>query len=443
MPQIPTDDVPLSTASTLSRIADRTVFAAPVIVANQAHSGLVAAALAGSGLKGTILLEPVARDTAAAIAAAAAFVAAENPATVMLVLSADHVIADTTGFVSAVRLATPAAAAGRIVVFGVKPDGPATGYGYIKPGPQLPGFDGVFDVAAFREKPDRPTAAAYVASGYLWNSGYFMLQASVALAELDANAPAVATAARAAVAGAKESGEARLLAAEAFAAAPRISFDYAVMERTARAAVVAAGFDWSDLGTWSSVYDAAPKDAAGNATSGDVVLVETSGTYVTSDRPLVGVVGVKDLVVIASDNQVLVAPRERADEVKKLVGAIDFSREREIAGRSYRPWGHYQSLDRGEGYQVKRLVVSPGQRLSLQKHAHRAEHWTVVAGSAAVTVGDETRVLAANQTVHIPLGAVHRLANPGSVPAVVIEVQCGDYLGEDDIVRLEDDYRRN
>ena len=206
---------------------------------------------------------------------------------------------------------------------------------------------------------------------------------------------------------------------------------------------MAAGFDWSDLGTWSSVYDAAPKDAAGNATSGDVVLVETTGTYVTSDRPLVGVVGLKDMVVIASDNQVLVAPRERADEVKKLVGAIDFSREREIAGRSYRPWGHYQSLDRGEGYQVKRLVVSPGQRLSLQKHAHRAEHWTVVAGSAAVTVGDETRVLEANQTVHIPLGAVHRLANPGSVPAVVIEVQCGDYLGEDDIVRLEDDYRRN
>jgi mannose-1-phosphate guanylyltransferase/mannose-6-phosphate isomerase len=427
--------------ATLDRVADRSLFNEPLIVANNAHRALVESALARRGVQARLLLEPVGRDTAGAIAAAAAFVAAGQPDDVLLILSADHVIADKAGFTGAVRLAAPAVEAGRIVVFGVTPDHPSTGFGYIKPG--APFSDGVYEVAAFREKPDTATAADYVGSGYLWNSGYFMLTAATALAELALNAPDVVRAAGRAVADSARDGDVFLLDAEAFSSAPRISFDYAVMEKTARAAVVAARFDWSDLGTWAAVYDTAQKDAAGNVVSGEVLIADTTGSYVTTDRAVVGVLGLHDMVVVASDNQVLVAPRDRVGEVKALVGRLHLDKEREIAGRSIRPWGYYQSVDRGEGYQVKRIVVTPGQRLSLQKHARRAEHWTVVAGMAEVTVDGMVMNLAANQSVFIPLGAVHRLANPGSVPVTVIEVQCGDYLGEDDIVRLEDDYRRD
>ena len=427
--------------ATLDRVADRSLFGEAVVVANNAHRALVEESLVAKHLKATLLLEPVGRDTAGAIAAAAAFVAAKSPDAILLVLSADHVIADKPGFLAAVRRAAAAAAAGRIVVFGVKPDHPATGFGYIKPGNPL--SEGVFDVAAFREKPRADAAATFVASGYLWNSGYFMLTASTAVGELTLHAPEVAKAAGRAVANSARDGDVFLLDAAAFSSAPRVSFDYAVMEKTARAAVVEASFDWSDLGTWAAVYDAAPKDAAGNVLSGEVLLADTSGSYVATDRALVGVLGLHDMVVVASDNQVLVAPRDRVGEVKALVGKLHLDKEREIAGRSTRPWGYYQSIDRGEGYQVKRIVVGPGQRLSLQKHARRAEHWTVVSGTAEVTVDDDVRTLSANQSIFIPLGAVHRLANPGSVPVTVIEVQCGDYLGEDDIVRLEDDYRRS
>jgi mannose-1-phosphate guanylyltransferase/mannose-6-phosphate isomerase len=430
-------------AVTLERLADPALFAAPVILANREHGGLVGKALAAAGTGGDILLEPEGRDTAAAIAAAASFVAARDPGAMLLILPADHLIADVEAFRADVRAALPAAAAGRIVVFGIRPDRPATSYGYIKPGEALPGATAARAVAAFVEKPDAATAAGYLAEGYLWNSGNFMLSAATALAEFGRHAPEVLAAARAATETAATEGGTHRLGAEAFAKAPRISFDYAVMEKTGNAAVVATGFDWSDLGTWSSVWDAAGKDAAGNATVGDVVLVETKGTYVDTDRPLVGVLGVSDLVVVVSDNQVLIAPRERADEVKKLVKNLDFAKEREVAGRSYRPWGYYQSLDKGETHQVKRIVVKPGGRLSLQKHRHRAEHWTVVRGTAEVTVGDEVKILAENQSVYIPLGAVHRMANPGEVPMVLIEVQYGDYLGEDDIIRIEDDYKRS
>ncbi|MEO8668732.1 MAG: mannose-1-phosphate guanylyltransferase/mannose-6-phosphate isomerase, partial [Bauldia sp.] len=422
-------------AATLERLSDPALFAAPVVVANREHERLIEEALATAGTGGSVLLEPEGRDTAAAIAAAAGFGAGRDAGAMLLVLPADHLIADAEGFRTDVRAALPAAAAGKIVVFGIRPDRPATSYGYIKPGAPVPDQAGVSAVAAFVEKPDAATAARYVADGYLWNSGNFMLSAATALAEFEKHAPAVLAAARAAVAGASAEGDVHRLAGEAFAAAPRISFDYAVMEKTANAVVVATRFDWSDLGTWSSVWDAAGKDTAGNATVGDVVLMDSHGTYVDTDRPLVGVLGVSNLVVVVSDNQVLIAPRERADEVKKLVANLSFDKEREVAGRSYRPWGHYQSLDKGAMHQVKRIVVKPGGRLSLQKHAHRAEHWTVVRGTAEVTVGDEVQILEENQSVYIPLGAVHRMANPGDVPMVLIEVQYGDYLGEDDIVR--------
>lgn len=447
-PFLPLVDGESTFALTLKRIADPERFAPPVIVAGAGHAHLVRAALAEAGAQATVLLEPLARDTAPAIAAATAHVAAGHPDATLLVLAADHVIRDLTGFAATVDAAGPAAAAGRIVVYGIPPTGPATGYGYIRPG-AASGEGAARTVGAFVEKPDIERARAFLADGYLWNSGIFQMSVATALEELETHVPAVLAAARAAVAGARGEGDVLTLDADAFAKAPKISFDHAVMEKTARAAVVDAGFDWSDLGTWSAVWDADAKDADGNVATGDVTLLDTKNAYVNSSRPRVGVVGLSDAVVVASDDAVLVTTRAHADRVKDLAAAIEKAPEAVFGdfARHYRPWGHYQSLDQGAGHQVKRIVVIPGARLSLQKHAHRAEHWTVVAGVAEVTLGMERDALKqiivrANETVHIPLGAIHRLANPGDVPLVLIEVQVGDYLGEDDIVRLEDDYGR-
>ncbi|HLB79456.1 MAG TPA: mannose-1-phosphate guanylyltransferase/mannose-6-phosphate isomerase, partial [Dongiaceae bacterium] len=406
------------------------------------------AALAAAGADATVLLEPAPRDTAPAIALAAAFVTGADPNATLLILPADHLIRDAAGFAATVAAAAAVADGGRIVVFGVKPDRPATSYGYIKPGAALSGLDATA-VAAFVEKPRAATATEFVAAGYLWNSGIFLMRAATALAEIDKHAAAIAVAAKDAVAGASADGGAIRLAAEPFLAARPISFDYAVMEKTDLAALVAAGFDWSDLGTWSAVWDAANKDDAGNAVSGDAVLVGTRRSYVRTSRPRVGVVGAEDIVVVASDDAVLVTTRQRADAVKDLVAAVEAAPEDGIGdfARHDRPWGHYQSLDLGEKHQVKRIIVNPGQRLSLQKHARRAEHWTVVEGIAEITVGVdaaalETKTARAGEHVHIPQGAIHRLANRGTAPMTLIEVQVGDYLGEDDIVRFEDDYGR-
>ena len=431
-------------AGTLARIADPALFGPPVIVANVEHRYLLAEAVKAAGIAATILLEPVARDTAAAIAAAAAFVAGRDPGALLLVLAADHVVRDIAGFTATVGAARAAAEAGGIVVFGIRPDNPATGYGYIKPGAALDAAAGLNRVAAFVEKPDAATAAGYVAAGYLWNSGNFMLTAERALAELAVRAPATAAAARGAVTGITVDEGFHRLAADAFAAAPRISFDYAVMEKTDRAVVVAARFDWSDLGTWASVWEAARKDDFGNVLHGEAVLLDTSGSYVSTDRPLIGVLGLDGVVVVARDDAVLVAPLARADEVKRLAAAVAKDRGPMAAGhiRIYRPWGYYQSLDLGATHQVKRIVVNPGARLSLQRHRHRAEHWTIVEGEVDVTIGETVTRLAANQSIFIPLGAVHRAANPGPAPAMLIEVQHGDYLGEDDIERLQDDFGR-
>ncbi len=340
--------------------------------------------------------------------------------------------------------ASAAARDGAIVTFGVRPIYPATSYGYIERGAPLAGRDSIFSVAAFVEKPDAETARRYIEAGYLWNSGNFMMPVTVALSELAAHTPDILAATAAAVEDANIEADGVATLADSFRAARRISFDHAVMEKTTRAAVIDAAFDWSDLGTWGSVWEAADKDEHRNVVQGEVTLVSAFGNYVSSDRQTIGIVGVDDLIVVASDDTVLVAPRAQSDAVKALVAAVNGKPEALIGDRArhYRPWGHYQSIDLGPSHQVKRLVVTPGQRLSLQKHRHRSEHWTVVEGVAEVTIDDKVLEVHPNELVYIPLGAIHRAANPGATPVTIIEVQCGDYLGEDDIIRFEDDYGR-
>ena len=449
-PFLPLVDGASTFALTLERIRDHAVYAPPVVIAGADHAHLITAALAEAGMAATVLLEPEGRDTAAAIAAATAFIATERPGAMILVLAADHVIRDHAGFRATVETALPAAEAGKIVVFGIRPSGPATGYGYIHPGAPL-AVHGAQAVAEFVEKPNAERAAQFVARGYLWNSGIFLMSAATARAELEAHAPEIAAAAHAAVAAGAASDDGTILRLDraAFAAAPKTSFDRAVMEKTAEAAVADARFDWSDLGTWAAVWDAGARDGDDNVTAGDAVLVDVTDSFVSTTRPKVGVVGVSDLIVVATDDAVLVAARSQADRVKELTAAIESAPEAVYGDyvRHYRPWGYYQSLDQGRRHQVKRLVVKPGARLSLQKHAYRAEHWTVVEGVADVTLGMEQDALAVtrveeNRSIHIPLGAIHRIANPGKTPVTVIEVQVGDYLGEDDIVRFEDDYGR-
>lgn len=432
-------------ALTLDRIADGGRFAPALVVASATHRALIEPQLPEGG---TLLLEPIPRDTAAAIAAATAFVAKRDSDATILILPADHVIRDHAGFAAAADAAAKAAADGRIVVFGIKPDHPATGYGYIEPGEAL-GRGAVRAVAAFVEKPDAERAAEFVAAGRLWNSGMFMFRADAALDAFRRHAPEVLAAAEAAVAAAAADGASTTLDEAAFSAAPRISVDYAVMEKSDRVAVVPADFDWTDLGTWAAVWGAAEKDDRGNAVIGDAVLLDAQNTFVDSETQRIGIIGLDDAVVVAADGAVLVTTRARAGEVKELVAAIA-ARPEAVFGdfvRHYRPWGHYQSLDQGPKHQVKRIVVEPGKRLSLQKHAHRAEHWTVVDGIAEITVGMDrdtldVKTVQPGEHVHIPKGAIHRMANPGKTPMTLIEVQSGDYLGEDDIVRLEDDFGR-
>ncbi len=443
-PLLPLVDGTSTFAATLDRVADASLFGRPLIVANRDHRDMLSAALAEARADGRLLLEPEPRDTTAAIAAAAQWIADDDPDAILLFLAADHLIRDFAGFRNTVRQASAAAGDGAIVTFGVRPTHPSTSYGYIERGEPLPGRAGVFSVAAFVEKPDAETARRYVEAGYLWNSGNFMMRARVALSELTAHAPDILAATAAAVEAAAIDADGVATLADSFRAARRISFDHAVMEKTARAAVIDAAFDWSDLGTWGSVWEAAEKDEHRNVVQGEVTLVSASGNYVSSDRQSIGIVGVNDLVVVASDDTVLIAPRAQSDAVKALVAAVNSKPEALIGDRArhYRPWGYYQSIDIGPSHQVKRLVLAPGQRLSLQKHRHRSEHWTVVEGVAEVTIDDRILQVHPNESVYIPLGAVHRAANPGETPVTIIEVQCGDYLGEDDIIRFEDDYGR-
>ncbi|MBK1699043.1 mannose-1-phosphate guanylyltransferase/mannose-6-phosphate isomerase [Rhodovibrio salinarum] len=438
-------------ADTALRVGESTRFAAPTVICNEEHRFLVAEELrkvqAHTGTPpGSIILEPFGRNTAPAAAVAALQLAERDPNALLLLLPSDHVIADTQAFLRAIDRAANAAANGWLVTFGMTPTRPETGYGYIRQGTALDAGDGCYQVAEFVEKPDQATAARYLADGgYAWNSGMFLLPVRTLLSELERLQPDALTAARSAVAHAQEDLDFLRLDAGSFEAAPSISIDHAVMEHTDRAAVVPAEIGWSDVGSWASLWEIADKDADGNAISGDVVTQDARNCLLRSEQHLLAAIGVEDLVVIAQDDAVLVVPRDRAQDVGAFAKTLRAEQrsEADVHSRVYRPWGSYQGVDLGPRFQVKRLTVSPGSRLSLQSHKHRAEHWVVVEGVAEVTCDDAVFQLYPDQSTYIPLGAVHRLANPGDQPLHVIEVQSGDYLGEDDIERYEDIYGRS
>jgi len=418
-------------------------FLPPMVVCNEAHRFLVAEQLRGHGAR--IVLEPAGRNSAPAIAAAALLAEEAGPETVMWIMAADSAIGDLPALKTALDQAAAAARAGWIVTFGMKPTAPETGYGYIEAGDALPGLSGVQAVARFVEKPDAARAGEFVAGGrHLWNSGMFVATAATLLAELERYEPALLAAVRAAVEGAKRDLDFVRLAPEAFVSAPSISIDYAVMERTDHAAVVPASMGWSDIGSWNSLWEISGKDAAGNATLGPVELVDAKNCLVRSEGIVTGVVGLEDAVVVVTDDAVLAMHRNCAQDVKKLVDQLKAKGRKEATEhrRAYRPWGHYEGLILGDRFQVKKIQVRPGAKLSLQKHFHRAEHWVVVSGTAIVRRDAEEIMLRENESVYLPLGCVHRMENPGIIPLVLIEVQSGSYLGEDDIVRYEDTYGR-
>lgn len=428
---------------TVARVAGEG-FGRPIVVTGNDYRFLVAEQLRALGVEADILLEPMRRDSCAAIAAAAAFAQARDPDALVLVLAADHAIPDLESFRAHVLRAAQAAGAGHIVTFGIRPGHAATGYGYIRPGPALPGLAGVNAIEAFVEKPDAATATAYVNAGYLWNSGNFLFGTRVFLDELARLAPDIHDPATEAVATGQRDMDFLRLDAAAFSRARATSVDYAVMEKTRLAAVVPSDFGWSDIGSWSAVWDLADKDADGNAATGDAVFQSSSNCYAYSPHMLTTVVGLENLVVVTTRDAVLVAAKDRSEDVKALVSQLTKMGRREAVDhlRCYRPWGDYEQIDRGTRYQVKRITVKPGGKLSLQSHVHRSEHWVVVSGTAKVTVGGTEHLLAENQSIHIPLGVVHRLENAGRMPLELIEVQSGSYLGEDDIIRYEDAYNR-
>jgi mannose-1-phosphate guanylyltransferase/mannose-6-phosphate isomerase len=392
-----------------------------------------------------ILLEPVGRNSAPAIAAAALLVAETDPDAVLWMMAADAAIANTEALQTALLSAVAAARAGRIVTFGMRPTSAETGYGYIEAGSPLPGLPGVCALAAFVEKPDAAKAATMLAAGtHLWNSGMFVFTAATLLAELERYAPDVLSAVRLAVSGRKQDLDFIRLAVEPFTACPNISLDYAVAEHTDRAAVVPADIGWSDVGSWNALWELGAKDQSGNVLVGDVLMEGAVNCYGRSDGIVTAVVGLTDAVVVTED-AVLAMHRDCAQDVKKVVDQLRRRGRSEASqhNRVYRPWGFYESLIQGDRFQVKRIVVTQGHKLSLQKHFHRAEHWVVVAGSALVTRDAETVLLRENESIYLPLGCVHRLENPGRIPLTLIEVQSGSYLGEDDIVRYEDTYGRD
>jgi mannose-1-phosphate guanylyltransferase / mannose-6-phosphate isomerase len=417
----------------------------PMVVGNEAHRFIIAqqAQEIGCQLR-PIVLEPVARNTAPAVATAAVILADDNPDALMLVLPADHSFGDRNAFMEAVSAAAPAAAAGQLVTFGVKPSRPETGYGYIQPGAAGRAGHTVLPVTRFVEKPDADRAAQFVADGYFWNAGIFLFRAATLLAEMQQHAPDVVAAARAAVSGGAVDLDFFRLEKTAFAAAPSISIDHAVMEKTAMAAVQPINVGWTDVGAWSALWDIGAKDSDGNVLVGDAMAPQSRNTYIRSEGKLTVVLGVDDVIVVSTDDVVLVAAKDKSQEIKPVVEALRAAGREEADAhvRVYRPWGFYQSVHAGDRFQVKRLTVYPGQKPSLQKHFHRAEHWVVVNGTAIVTRDDEEILLRENESVYLPLGCVHRLANPGRQPLNIIEVQSGSYLGEDDIVRIEDTYGR-
>ncbi|MFB3136029.1 MAG: mannose-1-phosphate guanylyltransferase/mannose-6-phosphate isomerase [Rhodospirillales bacterium] len=422
------------------------VFAPPVVVCNEEHRFLIAGQLRELDIAPSrMVLEPVGRNTAPAAAVAALLLAGDDADAVMLLLPSDHVIEDVSGFLAAVKTGLAAAENGALVTFGIPPTGPETGYGYIRRGAACAGLDGCFRVGRFVEKPDLETARGYVDAGdYDWNSGMFLFRAGRYLEELERLKPEMVECCRRAVAGAVEDLDFLRLEAEAFSGIEPLSIDYAVMEHTEAAVVVPADMGWSDVGSWSALWEIGAKDGDGNVVLGDVITDGTTDSYIRSEGRLVAALGLDNVVVVATDDVVLVVRRDEAQNVKKVVEALARAGrpEHSVHTKVYRPWGYYQSIDAGDRFQVKRLHVNPGQKLSLQMHRHRAEHWVVVSGTAKVTRGDETFLLNENESTYLPLGVKHALENPGDAPLCVIEVQSGDYLGEDDIVRFEDRYGR-
>jgi mannose-1-phosphate guanylyltransferase/mannose-6-phosphate isomerase len=420
----------------------------PLVVCNEAHRFLVKDQLAEIGASARILLEPAGRSTAAAVAVAA-LVACQPPDAddpVLLILASDHAIRGTDAFNNAVRRAAETAAAGQLVTFGIAATRPDSGFGYIERGDPLPGNAGAFRVARFVEKPSQEKAGAMIATGRAyWNSGMFAFGARRILEELGRLRPDILAAARAAVAQATDDLGFLRLGREAFLACPAEAIDRAVMERTSDAAVIPADFEWSDVGSWDALWELAQKDAAGNAARGDVQLQDTKDSLVFGERRLVATLGVEGLIIVDTDDALLVADRSRSQDVREVVEDLKRGNRSEHLNhrRVYRPWGYYESIDAGERFQVKRLMVKPGHALSLQLHRKRAEHWVVVSGRARVTRGEETLVLEENQSTYIPVGTKHRLENASDAPLLIIEVQSGSYLGEDDIERFEDRYNRS
>ena len=432
---------------TVRRVADRRGFAAPLLVANEEHRFIIAEQLREIAVvPRALLLEPVGRNTAPAACIAALALTETEPDPLMLVMPSDHMIGDPAAFAGAIERAAAAADAGALVSFGITPQRAETGYGYIRRGGELDGAEGVFAVAEFVEKPGPEQAQAYLASGeHSWNSGIFLFPARVYLDELQRLRPDMVAACQDALATAQRDSDFVRLGREAFAACDSDLIDYAVMEHTRRAAVVPVSMGWSDIGSWDALWEMGAKDQHGNSIEGNVVAEETRNCYLRSEAGLVAAIGIEDLVVVATADAVMVAPRNRTQDVKKLVARLikDRRDEADALPTVHRPWGTFTSLHNGHRVQVKHIMVKPGGKLSLQMHHHRAEHWVVVQGTAKIRRGDQETMLSEDQSTYIPIGTAHRLENPGKIPLHLIEVQSGSYLGEDDIIRLEDSYGRS
>ena len=431
---------------TALRVADRSLFAAPMVIANAEHRFAIGEQLRSVGISDpTDVLEPYGRNTAPAVAIAALLASETDPEAIILAMPVDHWVRDHAAFGAAVATGLTAACHGRFVLFGQRPTAPATRFGYIRAGEGFASIPDVCDVVSFVEKPDLVMVERLLACDQqLWNSGIFLLPARAFLEELETFAPDVLAACRRSLAASTRDLDFLRLEESAFETCPSISIDYAVMEKTDRAVVVTAAFDWDDIGSWSALWSIGDKDRSGNVAIGDVVLEDACGCYVRGDGPLVAALGVEDLVITATPDVVLVTTRERDQDVGRLVERLktDGHRSATQTLSVHRPWGYYQSIHAGDRFQVKRITVNPGAKLSLQKHFHRAEHWVVVNGTAIVTRDDEEILLRENESVFVPLGCMHRLENPGKVPLNLIEVQSGAYLGEDDIVRMQDIYHR-
>lgn len=430
---------------TAARVAGNPLFADPMVISNEDHRFIIASQMQELGLTTLAhVLEPDGRNTAPAAAVAAEIALGEDKDAILLVLPADHHIGDQAAFLAAVEAGAALAAEGRLVTFGIIPTAPETGYGYIKEGARIGESRGL-EVARFVEKPDAATAKSYLdEGGYYWNAGIFMFRADRILEEMAQHCADIPKFAIEAVHKGERDHDFFRLEAEAFAKCPSDSIDYAVMEHTSAAAVIPVDMDWSDIGSWSALWEIGQKDKNGNVVSGDALLHDVQNSYVRAESNLIAAVGVNDLVVVETGDVVMVAPRDRVQDVKALVKQVsDAGRhEHHVHTRVYRPWGFYEGLDQGERHQVKHLMVNPGASLSLQLHHKRAEHWVVVKGEALVTVGEKTQTLHENESVYIPVETKHRLENPGSEPLSIIEVQSGSYLGEDDIVRFDDVYGR-